>query len=79
MYNKGVFFNKRVNFFVFRSLVFNLLCNKTGLGSDDLFKAFTTGIPKQPSSFKEDKAVGADRRTSAGRLFIDLNTMFDKE
>mmetsp|Transcript_5867 Transcript_5867/g.9534 ORF Transcript_5867/g.9534 Transcript_5867/m.9534 type:complete len:87 (-) Transcript_5867:642-902(-) len=77
VYNKGVFYNKRVNFYVFRTIIFNLLCNKTGRSSDSLFNALTTGLPESPSHYKEDKTVVGDRRSSAGRLFIDLNTMFD--
>lgn len=80
VYNNGVFYNKRVDFFVFRSVVFNLLCNKTGRDANDLFVSLTAGLPLAPSTFtRDDNRVRGDRRSSAGRLFIDLNTLFDKK
>jgi hypothetical protein len=74
-YNEGVFYNKRINFFVFRTILFNILGNKTGLSMDELFMKLTSDLPEKPTSFKEENIQG-DRRSSAARLFVDLNEMF---
>lgn len=75
-YNEGVFFNKRINFFVFRTILIPNLSNKVDLTTKELFDHLTA-MPEKPSKFKEkDLEERTARRESAGRLFIDLNTLF---
>ena len=45
-YNQGIFYNKRLNFFVFRTIVFTTLATRTGYSSDELFVKLTSGLPE---------------------------------